>query len=404
MTDQWRIIQGDARGVLAGMDDQSVHCVVCSPPYWGLRSYPGPSLLWGGRDECEHKWGEQHHIKRDRQHLKELGERLGCGGGNKHSQSDEKYNATQGQFCRLCGCWKGSLGLEPTPELYIEHLVGIFRQVRRVLRDDGTVWCNIAGCYAGSMKGIGADGRAYGGPKQQTNVGSIGISQSLPDWSNVPFKPKDWVPIPWMLGMALQADGWWLRSPIIWAKGLSFCEEYSGSVMPESVRDRPTTSYEYLLLLTKKARYYYDQDAIREKHRTWDGSVRADYAAGLGDERIGIMLPKSGGILPSGIKESHPSGTRTGANLARAYTGGAPGNPAGRNLRSVWAINPHAFKEAHFATFPPALVRPAILAGTSEKGCCSAPKTKLRLRQDLTLEEREKIVEWLAQRGLLDVR
>jgi len=147
--------------------------------------------------------------------------------------------------------------------------------------------------------------------------------------------------MPWLIGLALQADGWYLRSPIIWAKGLSFCETYSGSVMPESVRDRPTTSYEYLLLLTKSKSYFYDADAVREVTQT--GLTRADDC--------------------SAWKHAQDSIYGYSKHVFR-------NNPGGRNLRSVWAINPHPFKEAHFATFPPKLVEPCIKAGTSERGCC----------------------------------
>ena len=249
------------------------------------------------------------------------------------------------QFCRLCGCWRGSLGLEPTPELYIEHLVGIFREIKRVLRDDGTLWLNISGSYMGSGQGWQKEDSTSWERKWLKDLGYD--RPPTANYKHPRFKPKDWVPIPWMLGMALQADGWWLRSPIIWAKGLSFCEEYSGSVMPESVRDRPTTSYEYLLLLTKQSRYFYDADAVREVHaEPWRSTGRLE-SRGTKDIDAGVNQ----GFGLDGIRP-------------RQY------NPAGRNLRSVWAINPHPFAEAHFATFPPALVEPCIKAGTSERGCC----------------------------------
>ena len=249
--------------------------------------------------------------------------------------------------------WRGSLGLEPTPELYIEHLVGIFREVKRVLRDDGSMWLNIAGAYYGGKPhkaGETNPGKEY----YIKDVGAFGTTdKSVP---HAILKPKDWVPIPWMLGMALQRDGWWLRSPIIWAKGLSFCETYSGSVMPESVRDRPTTSYEYLLLLTKSARYFYDNDAVREAHNEKTGR----------DPRT----INSGGLTNGLIKRGAANQAAGGRGFFATQKGGRVYNPAGRNLRSVWAINPHPFKDAHFATFPPKLVEPCIKAGTSERGCC----------------------------------
>jgi len=263
----------------------------------------------------------------------------------------DAHNATSNMtmICQKCGAVKSSLGLEPTPELYIEHLVGIFREVKRVLRDDGTVWLNIAGCYAGSWGNYHPTGTGGQRPKstERYERRAYASRDFLPPTANVSsFKPKDWIPIPWLLGLALQADGWWLRSPIIWAKGLSFCEEYSGSVMPESVTDRPTTSYEYVLLLTKAKNYYYDADAVRER-QTEQWLERTKRIVQRPEPRLGGTNGKA-------------------EHCSKIYAS----DPVGRNLRSVWAINPHPFGEAHFATFPPALVEPCIKAGTSQAGCC----------------------------------
>jgi len=263
---------GDCREVLRELPENSVHCVITSPPYWGLRDY--------GVD--------------------------------------------------------GQLGLEPTAELYVQHLVEVFREVRRVLRDDGTLWLNLGSSYAGSNKGMSRNGPSHG-PKQRTNRGSMG----LPVFS-VPtgFKPKDLVPIPWMVAMALQADGWWLRSDIIWQKV---------NCMPESVRDRPTTSHEYIFLLAKSRKYYYDQDAIREPHKP-EALGRYEYE-----------------FWPEGTKEAEGAGRPDGA----PNTGGMKSpHPLGRNKRTVWAIPTRPYHGAHYAVFPPDLVEPMILAGTSAKGCC----------------------------------
>jgi DNA modification methylase len=151
---------------------------------------------------------------------------------------------------------------------------------------------------------------------------------------------------------SLQSDGWWLRSAIVWAKGLSFCPTYSGSVMPESVRDRPTSAYEMVFLLTKRARYYYDADAVREALQT-ETAQRYKYRFSGQNE-----------LVKTGMWHKGKDGNN---NLA-----GSRSVPAGRNLRNVWAINPAGFPGAHFATFPPALVEPCIKAGTSERGCCPA--------------------------------
>jgi DNA modification methylase len=194
-------------------------------------------------------------------------------------------------------------------------MVAVFREVRRVLRDDGTVWCNL--------------GDSFGDGKQLQGI-------------------------PWKVAFALQDDGWILRMDVIWAKGLSFCPSYSGSVMPESVTDRPTKAHEYLFLLTKSPRYYYDADAVREV-----SSPNTHRRAAVGGE---VSLTFKMGEVGSGNR-SNPSFQAAMKDLP-------PGS--GRNLRSVWAINPESFSGVHFATFPQALVTPCIKAGTSQKGCCAA--------------------------------
>jgi hypothetical protein len=174
-------------------------------------------------------------------------------------------DASQGQFCHLCGAWRGSLGLEPTPALYVAHLVEVFREVKRVLREDGVLWVVIGDSYA---TGGGRVGRCPGGGEQGERWGKrwSGVDDlTQPNRLPIPgLKPKDLCGIPWRVAFALQDDGWFLRSDIIWAKGISFCDTYSGSCMPESVRDRPTKGHEYVFLLSKSARYYYDQEAVRE--------------------------------------------------------------------------------------------------------------------------------------------
>jgi DNA modification methylase len=220
---------------------------------------------------------------------------------------------------------EGQIGLEETPDAYVSKLVEVFREVRRVLRDDGTLWLNIGDSYAGSMKGMGADGKAYGGAKQRTNAGSIGIGR--PDWSKSGLKSKDLIGIPWMAAFALRADGWYLRSDIIWSKP---------NPMPESVTDRPTKAHEYIFLLSKSAKYFYDADAIREPHQL----ARARTFIG--------------------------NGKRVDERKAEGSGGCAGTHPFGRNRRSVWTVNTRPFKGAHFATFPEKLIEPCILAGSRE--------------------------------------
>jgi DNA modification methylase len=228
------------------------------------------------------------------------------------------------------------LGLEPSPELYVEHLVQIFREVRRVLRDDGTLWLNLGDSYAsgkgtcynpgGGTDSLGQKRKAAGAhPLDRGSKSTLAASG---------LKPKDLVGIPWRVGFALQDDGWWLRSEIVWAKR---------APMPESVTDRPTRSHEKIFLLTKSARYFYDLEAVRE--------IPANY-----DRKGGTAPYTANGSTTNGI----------GSNTLHQMSG------AGRNQRDVWTLGPEPYPEAHFATFPTEIPRRAILAGTSERGCCPA--------------------------------
>jgi DNA modification methylase len=263
--ERWTLHVGDVRERLAELPDESVHCVVTSPPFWGLRDY--------GVD--------------------------------------------------------GQMGLEATPEEFIAGMVAVFREVRRVLRRDGVCWVEMGDCYAtgaGSVRncpGGGPRGQTWTGPTTQPN------RMPLPG-----LKPKDLVGMPWRLALALQADGWWLRSDVVWSKP---------SPMPESVTDRPTKAHSYVFLLTKAARYFYDSDAVREND--------SGKASGNG------FNGRQGGTRTSAINGGKGSVERF-----------APGS--GRNLRTVWTIPTEAFPGAHFATFPRRLVEPCVKAGTSERGCC----------------------------------
>jgi len=363
--------QGDVLTCLQTLPDNSVHCAVTSPPYWGLRDYGLPPVIWGGDPACPHEWGDW-----------------------KFNGNHQKHFA--GAFCRLCGAWRGSFGLEPTPELYLEHAVLIFREVRRVLRPDGTLWLNMGDSYCGSG-GAGGDyndgglkagqpkfpgrtskGIRGGSPKHAAGIWDGSYCEDHLNRYPLPnLKVKDLVGMPWRLALALQADGaadpkamqiidriraallqdyeyweevpamvrreverldqeyaaakegsWWLRRDIIWAKP---------NPMPESCQDRPTTAHEYIFLLTKRAHYFYDAEAVKE-----------------------ISSPNSHGSpkINPGWKQA-ALGKWTKEDSLN-----------GRNLRSVWTIATAPFPEAHFATFPPALPEKCIRAGTSEKGVC----------------------------------
>jgi len=253
---------GDCIESMRCMDAGSVHCCVTSPPYWGLRDY--------GND--------------------------------------------------------GQIGLEDTPEAYVARLVDVFREVRRVLRDDGSVWLNLGDSYASNPASGGA-GQQDGGDHQRTPDRGYQRPQNL--------KPKDLVGIPWRVAFALQADGWYLRSDIIW---------HEPNPMPESVTDRPTKAHEYVFLLTKSARYFWDADAVRE---SW------------ADARAGDSGAKRDTVDRSALRND---GGRTNAPTT-----------TGRNRRSVWTIATRPFSGAHFAVMPPALVEPCVLAGCPVGGTVLDP-------------------------------
>jgi DNA modification methylase len=241
-----------------------------------------------------------------------------------------------GASCGKCGAKRVDLqlGLEPTPDEYVANLVAVFREVKRVLRDDGTLWLNLGDSYA---RGFGG---GTPGEKSSTNAGSYDgrTARTLPTG----LKGKDLVGIPWMVAFALRADGWYLRSEVIWAKP---------NPMPESVTDRPTRAHEQVFLLSKSARYFYDSDAVREPSAE-STLARADCRPTDSPKHLEAEGNHWNGSGPT---------SRYGAT--------------GANKRSVWNIATAPFPGAHFAVFPPKLVEPMVLAGSADRACgvCGAP-------------------------------
>jgi DNA modification methylase len=288
--ERYRLIEGDCRDGMRTLPEASVQMCVTSPPYWGLRDY-GVA---------------------------------------------------------------GQLGLESTPEAYVAAMVEVFREVWRVLKDDGTLWLNLGDSYAstwscGRRNAVGAGACDYGSRVNRA-VGGI--------------KEKDLVGIPWMVAFALRADGWYLRSDIIWAKP---------NCMPESVTDRPTRSHEYLFLLTKNPKYYYDHEAIKEPpspellkqiQEGYNGEASKDY--------LGVGVQDA-----SATKKRVINGYRTKIDKQRGHTRRHAGfndrwdnlsvaeqRMCGASKRDVWTVSPACYPEAHFATFPEGLIRPCVLAGS----------------------------------------
>ena len=312
------IVNADARFI--PLADESVNCVITSPPYYGLRDY-GTARWEGGDPNCEHTVGSG-----DNDNLK------------LYVTRPERDGAKR-QYCQKCGAIRidEQIGLEQTPDEYIANLVAVFRECKRILRDDGTLWVNIGDSYAGSG-GAGGDyskgGLKEGQPKWKSNL----------DAQAAGLKSKDLIGIPWMLAFALRSDGWYLRQDIIWAKP---------NPMPESVKDRCTKAHEYVFLLTKSARYYYDAEAVKEP--VSEVSLkRAEY--GWDCDRPST---KNGSMGGEGIHTE-----RMGTRFV---------DPAGRNKRSVWTVPTRPYKGAHYATFPPDLIKPMILAGCPAGGIVLDP-------------------------------
>ena len=308
------VVVGDARSLPVG--GGVVQCVVTSPPYWGLRDY-GTARWEGGDAACDHSASRDQH-------------RGTFDGGMPASARDSLAGSTS---CRKCGARRidAQLGLEATPDLYVASMVAVFREVRRVLRDDGVVFLNLGDSYAATHTGtLGRGERADNFNFAESRLDAQGKGGRKEQFIPPGLKPKDLVGIPWRVAFALQADGWWLRSDIIWAKP---------NPMPESVTDRPTKSHEYVFLLTKSARYYWDAEAVAERGasvREFREDTRGDGADSMERGRASRQA-----LGPSGF--------------------GATGT---RNLRSVWSIATQPYPEAHFATMPEKLVEPCIKAGS----------------------------------------
>ena len=283
-----KILNGDCRDVLKTLPDCSVHCCVTSPPYFGLRDY-------------------------------------GCA---------------------------GQIGLESTPDAYVAELVAVFREVRRVLRDDGTLWLNLGDSYAsgkGTCYNPGGGESSLDGHAALKKAGAYKLDRgNKSTLAASGLKPKDLIGIPWRVAFALQADGWYLRQDIIWHKP---------NPMPESVRDRCTKAHEYIFLLSKSARYYYDASAVKEQ-QTESTVARSAYGW-------------------NGRTDDNSNGARTGSTFKRmAESGEKIGTiPADglRNKRSVWMVSTKPYRGAHFATFPPDLIRPCIRAGCPAGGTVLDP-------------------------------
>ena len=314
-----QVIVGDNRETLKGLADKSVQTVVTSPPYFGLRDY-GTKTWVGGDESCEHI-KDSHKTKK-----------FGNPEFNKNRPSREATKLPGYYFeleCGHCGALQEDyqIGLENTPQAFVEELCKVFDEVWRVLKDDGTLWVNLGDSYSSFR-----DSKAV--PDSLRNGDGTAVSKAAnrnPEMLRASgLKHKDLIGIPWRFAFAMQERGWYLRQDIIWAKP---------NPMPESVTDRCTKSHEYIFLMTKSAKYFYDNEAIKE-----DSIWASDPRAGQG------RLEYDG-------KRQGQEGTGQEAFVTITDK---------KNKRDVWNVAVKSYKEAHFATYPPELITPCILAGSKE--------------------------------------
>jgi len=340
------VLQGHALDALATLPARQFHVAVTSPPYYQLRRYGTPPQVWvnpDGTPLCagEHEWADAG----------KSATRLRNGRGSdlpgmqtKKTLEVHVLNPAMGAFCAACGAWRGELGWEPDLGLYLAHLLSVFAGVHRVLRDDGTLWVNLGDCYWNNPGG------QNGGTKNTLDYGAGRISAKAMEANrqvgrvqrthkHPTLKPKNLSLVPWRFCIAMQDAGWYVRSIVAWAKS---------SAMPEPVQDRPTSAWEPIFLFAKRARYYYDAEAVRVR---WS------------DERNGASgarsLPYS---IGSGRNDTLSDGVRPGL--------GVPPQTSGANLRNFWLLGPEPLTDEHYAAYPSEIVRRAVRASTSERGCC----------------------------------
>ncbi len=341
------------------LPDESVQMVCTSPPYWGLRKYSGEQeLIWSPlRGElgvkldkisnmqkmhnaqphtvCEHQWGELIPNPMSKSGKHGPASILTKTADEQHAVRKE---SNQGSYCQLCSAWRGAFGLEPTPELYLEHTIEILREIRRVLRSDGVCFWNIGDCYSATRWSDARGTGAWSGDRKKE-------SNPVIERGGCNLPAKNLCLIPFRVAIAAQEDGWWVRSVIIWSKP---------NPMPESVTDRPTESHEYILMLTKSKKYYWDADAVREQSQANEESQKRALYGRYASQPNAKKFNRTG--KPDYLNEV---GNDYGESMG------------GRNIRSVWEFPTQPYPEAHFAVFPEKLPEKCIKAATPEVGCCS---------------------------------
>ena len=337
------ILEGHVLDALASLPEGSVSCVVTSPPYWSLRKYDAPNVIWDGDESCEHEWGKSIIMRSPSGSLN--GSTLG-------GEPPGQHNRPRSSFCSRCGAWLGQFGREPTPEMYVEHTIDVLRAIRRVLRDDGVVFWNVGDGYSGSWGNFGTrEGkqRSVNTHRDPRKAWDNNTERPATSYSHPTLKPKDLILMPERVALAAQQDGWYIRKRIIWHKP---------NIKPESVQDRPTLDYEHIWMMTKKPHYWWDRTAVLEP------AIHAG------------RIVKATGNGAKNADEGH-SRTTKGFTLHDTLV------TARRNLRSVWSFPTAQYKDAHYAVFPMELPRRCILASCPPEICvrCDTPRVRIVKKQ-----------------------
>lgn len=390
----FRILEGHWLDAAKSLPDRSVHCAITSPPYYQLRSYKTEPQIWDGDPLCEHRWGG----------LIPGSNRGGSGTPTDKNNRGEDYARAlpRGRECSACSAWRGELGQEPTPADFVRHLVQIFGEVKRVLRDDGLLWVNLGDSYFGDSpirdSSAGAFSQSWNPADSAGNGGSRRSAARQGD-----IKPQDLIGVPWTFALAMRADGWYLRRDIIWAKRNSMPESvqgvrwekhrikltghqrkvgYSNSTEGRPQSDsaewsecpgckkcdvngglilrhgagRCTSSFEYIFMFSKTMDYWYDSIAVQEPCESGPSDIKKMVEK---KDRIGGRAKSLEDKLNAANSTTH-IGNKRGV-----------GDPAGRNRRSVWTLVGSASNDDHYAAFPIDVPAIPIMASTSEYGHCA---------------------------------
>ena len=320
------------------LKDQSINCIITSPPYWSLRKYDIPDLIWDGVEGCEHEWGRQLIKKTSNNFNSDFNERYGNASGQRKQEQSSYGEIKQGQFCIRCSAWRGQLGLEPTIDLYLKHLLQIMDECKRVLRDDGSLWVNIGDSYFGDSP-VRKSAKEQFDPECQTVLKRTAGGDRRSAASINGLRAKSLCLIPERFAIEMVNLDWILRNKLIWHKP---------NCMPASVKDRFTVDFEPVFFFVKSRKYWFEQqyDKYTAPLDRWGGDNLVAKGQSSWDQGTGQTTYRDRSMRP---------------------------NPQGRNRRCLWTMPTQPYPESHFATFPEDLIEPMIRAGCPKGGIVLDP-------------------------------